>query len=427
MDVTEEVVDWFVGIDWASQKHLGCLLAADGRKVGEREFVHGGDGLSDLCDWLLGKTEAVPERIAVAIETPHGPIVEALLERGFQVYSMNPKQVDRFRDRFTVAGAKDDSRDAQVLADALRTDRRALRRLAVEDPVVIELREWSRMRDELRDERTRLANRIRDQLWRYYPKALELGGSDISADWFLDLWEQAPTPEKAAQITKQTVADILKKYRIRRIDAAEALRMLRHAPLSVAAGVVEAATAHVGSVAARLRLVNGQTKEADRKLDELCARLEPPTSEEASEDAPGQTNEQRDVAILRSFPGLGRINLATLLVEAPQPLRQRDYHALRALSGQAPVTRRSGRQCIVLRRHACNKRLQNAVYHWSRVATQHDPASKRRYAELRQRGHGHARALRGVGDRLLYVLCATLNRQTLYDADYKKPQKAAAA
>jgi transposase len=419
--MTEEV-GWFVGIDWASQKHLVCLLAADGGKVDEREFVHGGDGLSELCDWLFRQTKAVPARIAVAIETPHGPIVEALLERGFQVYSMNPKQVDRFRDRFTVAGAKDDSRDAHVLADALRTDRRALRRLAIQDPVVIELREWSRMRDELRDERTRLANRIRDQLWRYYPKALELGGSDIAADWFLDLWEQAPTPAKAAQITEKALANVLKAHRIRRIDAAEALRMLRHAPLSVAAGVAEAATAHVRAVAARLRLINQQTKEADRKLDELCARLEA-----GSENPPGQTTEQRDVAILRSFPGLGRINLATLLVEAAEPLRQRDHDALRALSGQAPVTRRSGRQCIVLRRHACNKRLQNAVYHWSRVATQHDQASKRRYAELRRRGHSHARALRGVGDRLLYVLCATLKRQTLYDPNYKSAQIAAAA
>jgi transposase len=419
--MTEEV-GWFVGIDWASRKHLACLLAADGRKVDEREFVHGGDGLSELCDWLLVRTGAVPERIAVAIETPHGPIVEALLERGFQVYSMNPKQVDRFRDRFTVAGAKDDSRDAHVLADALRTDRHALRRLAVEDPVVIELREWSRMRDELRDERTRLANRIRDQLWRYYPKALELGGSDLSADWFLDLWEQAPTPAKAAQITEKTVANILKAHRIRRIDAAEALRMLRHAPLSVAAGVAEAATAHVRAVAARLRLINQQSKEADRKLDELCARLET-----ASENEPGQINEQRDVAILRSFPGIGRINLATLLVEAAEPLRQRDHDALRALSGQAPVTRRSGKQCIVLRRYACNRRLQNAVYHWSRVAAQHDQASKSRYAELRRRGHGHARALRGVGDRLLYVLCATLKRQTLYDPDYKTARTAAVA
>jgi len=29
---------------------------------------------------------------------------------------------------------------------------------------------------------------------------------------------------------------------------------------------------------------------------------------------------------------------------------------------------RSGKQCCVIRRHACNGRLQAAIYHWSRVA-----------------------------------------------------------
>jgi hypothetical protein len=63
-------------------------------------------GVEELCDWLLARTGAKPEAIAVAIEMPHDPVVEALLERGFRVYAINPKQLDRFRDRFTLAGAK---------------------------------------------------------------------------------------------------------------------------------------------------------------------------------------------------------------------------------------------------------------------------------------------------------------------------------
>ena len=34
--------------------------------------------------------------------------------------TLNPKQLDRFRDRFSPAGAKDDRRDARTLGDALR-------------------------------------------------------------------------------------------------------------------------------------------------------------------------------------------------------------------------------------------------------------------------------------------------------------------
>ena len=86
------------------------------------------------------------------------------------------------------------------------------------------------------------------------------------------------------------------------------------------------------------------------------------------------------------------------------------------------MTRRSGKQRLVIRRLACNRRLQNAVHHWSRIAIQHDAAARRRYDALRQRGHGHARALRSVGDRLLYALCTTLKRQTPYDPDRQTPQ-----
>jgi transposase len=413
-------IQWFVGVDWASQKHRVCLLNVNGESVAERDVSHDGAGLSELGSWLIERTNALPEQIAIAIEVPHGPIVEMLLERGFHVYAINPKQLDRFRDRFTVAGAKDDSRDAHVLADALRTDRHALRRLKPEDPIVIELREWSRMLEDLQQERTRLANRVRDQLWRYYPQALELT-DDYAADWFLELWKMAPTPARAAQIKQTAIEHVLATNRIRRINALDVLRILRQKPLWVAPGTAEAACAHIRKLAERTRLINQQIKEGHHELDALCAKLEAP-----AESKPGQICEQRDVAILRSSPGLGRINIATLLAEAAEPLRQRDYHVLRVLSGVAPVTRRSGKQCIVIRRHACNKRLQNTVYHWARVAIQHDPVSRCRYSRLRSRGHSHGRALRAVGDRLLYVLCTMLERQTLFDVNHKAAQTAAA-
>ena len=404
-----EELDWFIGFDWASEKHRACICDHSGRLIAERDVVHGGAGLGEFFAWLMEKTAAQPTQIGIAIETPHGPIVEGALERGFRVYALNPKQLDRFRDRFTVAGAKDDSRDTHVLSDALRTDRHAFRRVAIDDPIVIELREWSRLAEDLTQERNRLTNRVREQLWRYYPQALKLS-DDLGIEWFIALWLQAPTPKKAARLNRTTVGRIFKAHRVTRLTAEEALRILRETPLTVAAGAVEAATAHIETVFERLRLVNAQLKKAHKKLDELCARLQA-----QEENEPGQAPEQRDVTILRSCPGVGRTVLATLLGEARQPLERRDYHVLRVLSGAAPVTRRSGKSCLVVRRQACNKRLQQALYHWARVAVQHDPACRSRYAELRRRGHSHGRALRTVGDRLLRVACTLLERQVPFD------------
>src|SRR5262249_50498333 len=139
-------------------------------------------------------------------------------------------QLDRFRDRFTVAGAKDDSLDAYVLADSLRTDMLRFRKLSVAEPLIVELREWSRIDEEIKVERIRLTNRLRDQLWRYYPQMLELG--DLDEDWMLDLSEAVPTPEKATRASKAAIARVLKKHRKRRFDATQVLSELRKPALA---------------------------------------------------------------------------------------------------------------------------------------------------------------------------------------------------
>jgi hypothetical protein len=90
------------------------------------------------------------------------------------------------------------------------------------------------------------------------------------------------------------------------------------------------------------------------------------------------------------------------------------------------VTRRSGKSCIVTRRHACNPRLRNAAFNWGTVAVRHDPISKAKCQALRARGHGHARALRSVVDRLLYVTCTMLEKGTLFDPSFAETKNAAA-
>ena len=177
---------WFSGVDWGAQNHQACVLDVAGNVLGEREFEHGGAGLSQMANWLLSFAAGGEGEVGVAIETPRGPVVESLMERGFAVHSINPKQLDRFRDRFSPAGAKDDRRDARVLTSALRTDPHCLRRLEPTDPAIIELRGWSRLDEDLKRERIRLANRMRQQLWRYYPQFLD-AVDDVAAPWALDL------------------------------------------------------------------------------------------------------------------------------------------------------------------------------------------------------------------------------------------------
>jgi CRP-like cAMP-binding protein len=74
-------------------------------------------------------------------------------------------------------------------------------------------------------------------------------------------------------VRESSIARVLKTHHVRRLDAAEVLRRLQQMPLAVAPGVTEAMVAHIRTVAARLRLVNRQVKEANRRLDALTAKL----------------------------------------------------------------------------------------------------------------------------------------------------------
>src|SRR5262249_6774350 len=218
--------EWFVGIDWGSQQQQVSVLDRDRRRVGERVVDHDGASLARLADWLWTLSAGQPQRVAVAIEVPRGAMVEGLVERGFHVFAMNPKQLDRFRDRHRVAGAKDDRRAAFVLAYALRTDRPSFRRLQLDAPHLLLVRELSRAEETLLEAFRRSANRLRDQLHRFYPQMLQLC-SAADEPWLWDLIDLAPSPAQAVLLSEEQVQGVLKAHRIRRLKAQEVLACLQ--------------------------------------------------------------------------------------------------------------------------------------------------------------------------------------------------------
>src|SRR5207244_390203 len=105
-----------------------------------------------------------------------------------------------------------------------------------------------------------------------------------------------------------------------------------------------------------------------------------------------------------------RVTAATVLAE---------LHSPRCASPRGPRRPRASTS------RCCCRGVRNALYHWGRVSAQHDPSTRRHYRALRQRGHGHARAIRGVIDRLLVVLMAMLRTGTTYDPARRRVPAAA--
>jgi transposase len=405
-----ETVAWFVGIDWGSAEHELCVVDAQGTIVGSRAVPHTASAVHEAVQWLRERTGAEPAAIAVGIETPRGVLVDTLLEHGFPIFALNPKQLDRFRDRFTIAGAKDDGRDAHVLGDSLRTDRRAFRRVRPDDPQIIQLRELCRIVEDLQVEAVRLSNRLRDQLYRVDAAWLSLCPA-ADEPWLWTVLAETPDPVAWATMPRRRITPALKTHRIRRLTADDVVAALRQPRLTVAAGVTDAVALRIISLVPQLRLIHEQRTTTERRIDRVLEQL---ATADSTED---EAREHRDVEILLSLPGVGRMVTATMLTEATGPLANRDYGTLRAYTGAAPVTKRSGKRTFVIHmRYACKRRLRDALYHWSRISIQRDQAARVYYDALRKRGHRHARALRSVADRWLRILVAMLKTGTLYDA-----------
>jgi len=381
---------------------------------------HTATALQAFIDALVARADGDPSTVAIGIEMPRGAVVELCVERGFAVYAINPKQLDRFRDRFSPAGAKDDRRDALVIGDSLRTDPQAFRRARLDDPRVIQLREWSRVDEDLGDELTRLANQLRDLVYRVAPGRLALCPA-ADEPWLWAVLRQAPTPAAQRRLSPRRLERLLRDHRIRRIDPAQLHDVLQQPSVYTTPGVVEAVAAHMQLLLPRIELVALQRRDAEKQLEHWLEALDAP------EPPTGDQREHSDVAIVRSMPGIGTRVAAKMLAEASQPLVDRAYHVLRTIMGVAPVTKQSGQRRTVSMRYGCNARLRQAGYHWARAGAQWDPPSRAYYTQLRARGHSHGRALRSVADRLLRVLVASLKHGQLFDPAHGQPTPAAAA
>lgn len=119
---------YYLGVDWADQTHAVWVVDEQAAKVASRAVPHTAAGLSEwgreLDEWRAQGIE-----LWTAIERPEGRVVDFLLDHGVVVYPVNPKALDRARDRFRPSAAKSDSFDARVLAEFLRTDHRDPRRV----------------------------------------------------------------------------------------------------------------------------------------------------------------------------------------------------------------------------------------------------------------------------------------------------------
>ena len=405
----------FVGIDWAETEHAACLLDPGGGVVQRLRIPHTAAGLRRLHAAIAAGAPE-PAAVAVALERAHGLLVASLLEAGYTVYALNPKSVERYRTRTRPSGAKTDPADAELLARVLLTDRDRHRPLLPSAPVAEELRSLARDDERAARDQRRLLNRLRLDLLEIFPQALdafpELGAPTALA--FLARWASAEDARRA------TAAELDAFFRAHRHGwpgraAARVRTALDAEALAAPEHLARAKAGTIRLLAEQLLLLHRQRAAWEARLRELLERAHP------------------DGEVLLSVPGLDARLAARVLGEVGDRRERFPTPAsLQCYAGTAPVTKRSGKACVVASRLACNRPLRQACLRWAFCSLTRSTWARAFYDRQRAAGKTHFKALRALANRwleILHHLLATHQRydEAVHQANRVKPARPAAA
>lgn len=395
----------FMGIDWSQEKHDVAFMNAAGAIIARLTVPHQPDGFRKL-EATRQQLGVAAEECLVGLETAHNLLVDYLWERGYsQVYVIPPSVVSSSRGRYGNSGAKDDSKDAQLLADLLRTDRARLQPWRPDSQLTRQIRAKVGFVNQLTHAGNRFANRLRAVLLRYYPVALELF-SGLLVQTTLAFIQAYNTPQALAALSYEEFAAFARQqgYTKRQglLDCYARLQQpqLEASPQTVAAYQDEA------------QLLAGQLRELIRAKRQVVKELA------------GLFEQHPDQAIFASLPGAGDFLAPALLAKFGDD-RERfpTTGSVQALAGTCPVTEASGKSKRVVFRRACDRQFRQIVQQWARCSLRQSVFAVAYWQQIRSRCSGEHDAYRRLANRWLAILWKLWQSGEPYDEAYHLQQR----
>jgi transposase len=391
---------YYVGVDWADAFHQVWVSDAGGNKVAEMRVEQSPKGMGEFGRWLH-EHQAEQIELWAAIEKPQGRIVDFLLDHGVVVYPVNPKALDRVRDRFRMSQSKSDSFDAYVLAEFLRTDHVHLRALEPDSEQAQELKMLTRDHHRLGRHKTRLLNQIEVTLKEYYPRPLEVF-SDLEAKIALNFLQQYPTPRSLSELTRRKWNRFAKReHHLGEAHCKELWEKLSQPQLAIPEHVVRAKAQLLLVLVSQLKALAQAVESYSEEVERFFASM--PAAK-----------------LVQTLPG-GKSGTTVPMLWAElgdAKSRWESFRHLQAEAGAVPVTKASGKSRVVQFRFACNKLLRYASYWLSFNSLNRCEWANKYYRDQRAKGHRHPQALRALAAKWLKIIFIMWRDDKPYDENY---------
>lgn len=394
-----------IGIDWSEKKHCVHIYNEAGAWLMRFEISHSLTGFAQL-EQRITAINSEPTNCLVAIETSHNLLVDYLDSLHYTLYILAPSVVKSNRGRQGSSGAKDDDRDAQLLADILRTDRNRLIPWQADGPLVRQMGSLLSWVDDLTGTIVAQHNRLRTNLLRYYPQCL-VAFAGLLGSIALQFLVTYPDPSELSNLTLDQLAAFCRQHRYYRTDRLPTLLANLQTPApTLDETIVPAYSQQTVFLARQLLALTQQKKETIQQVKHLF---------EQHPDAP----------IFSSLPGAGVLLAPKLLVMFGDHRQRYPHRAiLPAIAGTCPVTVASGKSRYVKFRRACNHQHRQTAQQFAQASTRSSVWAASYFSQACLRGHSKSHAYRCLANRWLQIIWTLWQKKQPYDEKYHLRQVA---
>jgi transposase len=390
----------YIGIDWSEQKHDVVFQNEAGGEILCRTIAHTVSGMEEL-DSLRQKLGVEPQDCVVGLETAHSLLIDFLWGHQYsEIYVLPPNQVKSSQGRIRQSGARDDGHDAALITEIVRTDRHRMYPWHPGSLLLQQMRAKVGYLDFLTHNIVRFSNRLRSDLLRYYPAALQVFSS-VRVEICQAFIQAYPTPEAAAQLDFAAFKAFARENHYSNYKRLASCFAQLQAPQPVA---------EPGTVLA----YQGEAQELAFMLNQLVR-----SKSDAKRDLAALFQQHPDRTIFESLPGVGDYLSAALLVKFGEDrLRFPEAERLQTLAGTSPVTVQSGKSRWVRFRKACDKEFRQIAQQWARSSINQSVWAAEYYRQVRPRCQSESHAYRCLADRWLAIAWRIWQDHTPYNETY---------
>lgn len=389
---------FFVGIDWANEKHEISVVDAQGR-ASSCTIDHSTEAIDAFVSDLLNKANGLP--IAIILEQSKGSLIHALMLRDNVVlFPVNPKQFSSYRESFRTTKAKSDKDDALLLARMLFERHREMNAWKPDDESTRLLNRLCSTRRKWVEQRTSLGQRLLDLVKSYFPAILLIANSKLyDHPLLLEILRKWPDPREIKRVNPKVLIALIAHHGIKNEAQQQAIvDGLRNAPIhSRDSTLLLVASLEVKALVQQLASCQELITQLDKDIKAALAK-------------------HTDALLFTTLRGAGPALAPRLLTAfGTDRTRFKNAEEMASYVGVAPVTKQSGKSCIVVRRRACNKYLLQTFHEFASAAAKWCPWSKAYYKLQHSRGMKRHAILRKLAYRWIRILFRVWQTRIPYD------------